>query len=311
MPTHYPQKMRGYALLIFTAVIWGSAFVFQKNATAHVDAFTFNFLRFGIGSLAILALFLLPKHLFMPERVPAAYQKRLKNPWLVGLVAGVFLFLAISLQQWGLAYTTAGKSGFFTSLYIIVVPLIGLFFRIRPEKEVWVGALLTLFGVYFLSDLRQAGLYLNKGDALTLISTLFWALQIFWLGVFAKYTNVLLVSFMQMAVTSLLSFLLMQTLPSWQTIEVIAFDLFYTGVLSAAIAFTLQIIGQRYVPSSNATLIMSTEAVFALLFGVLILHEHISGGELFGATAILCGVLLAQIPGALDKLGQLWRPNTR
>lgn len=300
--------LQGYLFLLLTALLWGTAFVFQKNATDYVDAFEFNFLRFSIAIPALLLLVFLPKSLFVPADEDNDLQRRtLKHSaWFVGGVAGFFMFLGISLQQWGLSYTTAGKSGFLTSLYIILVPLFALFIGQRCRLEVWIGALLTIIGIYFLGggagDL-QGGL--NRGDVVTLICALAWAAQVLWLGVFARYANVLHIAIIQMVVVSGLSALVMlvmkgmteQSLPSWETVWTIRYDILYTGVISAAVAFTLQILGQRYVPATNAALIMSSEAVFALLAGILFLGEEVTLFSLLGCLFILAGIILAQLQG--------------
>ncbi len=251
-----PKTLQGYIFLLLTALLWGTAFVFQKNATTYVNAFEFNFLRFTIAIPALLLLLFLPKSLFIPSEADSGLQRRsLKHSaWFVGSIAGVFMFLGISLQQWGLAYTTAGKSGFLTSLYIILVPIFALFIGQRCRLEVWVGALLTILGIYFLGgglgDLQDG---LNRGDVVTLICALAWAAQVLWLGIFARYANVLNIAIIQMIVVAGLSGVVMLVVNLvterefllWETVWRIRYDILYTGVISAAVAFTLQILGQR------------------------------------------------------------------
>lgn len=304
------KTFQGYALLLLTALLWGTAFIFQKNATDYVDAFSFNFLRFGIAIPALFLLFLLPKSLFSPDDADTPSQKKLRHsPWFIGGGAGFMMFLGISLQQWGLAFTTAGKSGFLTSLYIIVVPLLALFIGQRCRLEVWVGAILTIFGVYLLGhgDSGDAESQFNKGDIMTLFCTFAWAAQVLWLSAFARYANVLQIAIIQMLTVTLCSGAVMlllaitqgKALPTWETIWAIKNDILYTGVISAAVAFTLQILGQRHVPATNAALIMSTEAVFALLAGALFLGERVTTLALLGCLLILGGIILAQLQGKL------------
>lgn len=307
------QALKGYLLLLFTALLWGTAFVFQKNSTDYVDAFSFNFLRFSVAIPALFALRLLPKELFLPDVDDVPQQRRFRHSaWFIGLGGGVFMFLGISLQQWGLSYTTAGKSGFLTSLYIIVVPILALMIGQRCRLEVWVGAVITIVGVYLLGSGEVTGQdesQFNIGDVMTLICTLAWAAQVLWLGVFARYANVLNIATIQMAVVAGLSGFVMlflwltqdfpgdYPLPTWQTIWAIKNDILYTGVVSAAFAFTLQILGQRCLPATNAALVMSTEAVFALIAGVLFLGEIVTAGALFGCAFIMVGIVLAQLQG--------------
>lgn len=307
----HAKLYQGYALLLLTALLWGTAFVFQKNSTDHIDAFSFNFLRFGIAVPALLLLMFLPKKLFLPDVDDVPEQKRFRHSaWFIGGGAGFLMFLGISLQQWGLAYTTAGKSGFLTSLYIIVVPLLALFIGQRCKVEVWVGAVITILGVYLLGmgDSSNAESQFNIGDVMTLFCTFAWAAQVLWLGIFARYANVLHIAIIQMLTVALCSGTVMlamwllkgaehYALPTTEVIWVIRYDILYTGVISAAVAFTLQIFGQRYVPATNAALIMSTEAVFALLAGVLFLNEVVTVWALFGCLLILAGIILAQLQG--------------
>lgn len=307
------RLLRGYVLLLLTALLWGTAFVFQKNSTDYVDAFSFNFLRFSAALPALFLLRFLPKKLFLPDAADIPKQYRLRHTaWFIGLGGGVFMFLGISLQQWGLSYTTAGKSGFLTSLYIIVVPILALLIGQRCRLEVWVGAVITIVGVYLLGSGEVTGnaeSQFNIGDVMTLLCTLAWAAQVLWLGVFARYANVLNIAMIQMGVVAGLSALVMfflwltqdypgaYQLPTWDVIWIIKNDILYTGVISAAVAFTLQILGQRYVPATNAALIMSTEAVFALIAGVLFLGEIVTAGALFGCAFIMVGIVLAQLQG--------------
>lgn len=301
---------QGYALLLLTALLWGTAFIFQKNSTAHVDAFSFNFLRFGLAVPALLLLKFLPTRLFLPSAEDLPLQKRIRHSaWFIGFGAGFFMFLGISLQQWGLAYTTAGKSGFLTSLYIIVVPILALFIGQHCRLEVWLGAVLTLGGVYLLgmSEGADAESQFNIGDVVTLLCTFAWAAQVLWLGIFARYANVLNIAIIQMITVTLFSGLVMGVLwlvkgtayplPTLEIIWQIRYDILYTGVISAAVAFTLQIFGQRHVPATNAALIMSTEAVFALLAGIVFLGETLTVWAFGGCLLILSGIILAQLQG--------------
>lgn len=302
------QQMRGYILLLLTAFLWGTAFIFQKNATDYVDAFSFNFLRFTTAIPALLVLTLLPKKLFVPDEDDIPAQKHLRHSAVfIGGGAGILMFLGISLQQVGLEYTTAGKSGFLTSLYIIIVPILGLMVGQRCRLEVWVGALITIAGVYLLGkgEAGNSESQFNKGDIFTLICAFAWAAQVLWLGIFARYANVLQIAMIQMATVAILSGIAMLVVngqfPAAELIWKMRYDILYTGVISAAVAFTLQILGQRYVPPTNAALIMSTEAVFAMLAGVIFLDELVTAAALLGCALILIGLVLAQLQGKIFR----------
>ena len=311
-----PDTKKGYFLLLLTAALWGTAFIFQKNATVYVDAFVFNTFRFGIAVPALLLLKFLPKTIFLPDNKDIPEKKRFRHSaWFIGFGGGVFLFLGISLQQWGLSYTTAGKSGFLTSLYIIIIPIMAIFLGQRCRIEVWFATMLTILGMYLLGSGANDNIesQFNIGDAMTGVSAFAWAAQVLWLSVFARYANVLNIAIIQMLVSTILSvvvvlflFLTQQgggyELPSWSTIWVIKNNILYTGVIAAAAAFTLQILGQRYVPATNAALIMSTEAVFALISGILFLDEKITFIALIGCFFIMVGIILSQLQGKVFSL---------
>ncbi len=308
--------IKGFTLLLLTSALWGSAFVFQKNATQHLDAFSFNFLRFAIAIVTLLCLRLLPRHLFRPDEKDIPQQRRLRHSaWFIGVGSGVLMFLGITFQQLGLSYTTAGKSGFLTALYIVLVPILALFVGQRCQFEVWVGAILTFLGVFLLGSGGIAGdieSQFNTGDVLTLVCAVAWAAQVLWLGIFARYANVLNIAMVQVFVVSVLSAMTMgflwltqeggsYPLPTLADIWAIKVDLLYTGIISAGFAFTLQILGQRYVSATNAALLMSFEAIFALVTGVIFLDEKVTLLALLGCVCIFAGIILAQLQGKIFK----------
>lgn len=302
------QQVRGYLLLLITALLWGTAFMFQKNATEHLDAFSFNFLRFAAAIPALLLLLFLPKKLFLPSETDKPTRRLLRHsPAFIGIGAGLMMFLGINLQQVGLEYTTTGKSGFLTALYIVIVPILGLMVGQRCRLEVWIGAIMTVGGVYLLGqgEAGHAESQFNKGDVFTLICAVAWAAQVLWLGIFARYANVLHIALIQMVTVAALSGIAMLVVkgqfPSLSSIWETRYDILYTGVISAGVAFTLQILGQRYVPPTNAALIMSTEAVFALLAGVIFLAEPLTVLALLGCGLILTGLVLAQLQGKVFR----------
>jgi len=276
------STFKGYLLLFLTAFLWGMTFLFQKSATQHVDAINFVFWRFLVASIAMLSLVFLPKPWFLPNADNMVANVKLhQKPLVIGLASGCFMFVGMYLQQLGLSYTTTGKSGFFTSLYIIIVPFLARCFGQRFQSEAWLGVLLTFIGIYFLGNSEGHTLesQFNRGDVLTLISAFAWAGQVLLLSLLARYANVLHIAIVQMLTVTLLAFivsLLMsafghQAFAGLSVIWQIKYELLFAGIVSSAIAFTLQIIGQRYLPATNAALVMSTEAIFALLAGIVFL----------------------------------------
>ena len=305
------QLMKGYIMLVCTAFLWGGAFAFQKSASVLMDAFTFNFLRFACAVPALLLLCFLPRAFFSADgaREEESSEKSFYfSATFAGLGAGLFMFLGISLQQLGLVYTTAGKSGFLTAIYIIIVPMFAWFMGQRCRAELWVGAVLILGGVYLLSHIEtgNAESDFNRGDFLTLLCAICWAAQVFWIGLFARHVNVLHLAIIQVSVVAFLSGVVMLVFgkgwPEWSSVWAVRYDVLYTGVVSTALAFTLQILGQRHVPASNAALIMSTEAVFAMLAGIVFLNEVLTEGVFWGCGLILLGIVLAQLQGQLFRM---------
>ncbi len=273
-----------------TAFIWGVAFVAQRVSLDHLGAFTFNGLRFALGALSLVPLtFLLkPKHL---SAVEAGWRPSL----VPGLVAGVVLFVAASLQQVGLLWTTAGKAAFLTGFYILLVPVFGMFLKRHPTPGVWGGAALALVGLYFLSI--TAAFTMGFGDALQLLGAVFWAVHILVIDRFVPKLDPLKLSVVQFAVCSALSFgvaLPIETF-TWSGLQGGLVPLLYAGIGSVGIAYTLQVVGQRGVAPGPAALILSLETVFAAMGGGLLLGETLGPRELLGCALMLAGMVLAQV----------------
>ncbi len=293
--------IKGYLLLILTACIWGGTFVFQKRVTASVDPLTFNFVRFALSVPAIAMLFFLPRTLFQPKGKPVP-SRRIPREVFIGIGAGVFMFGGISLQQWGLTFTDTGKTGFLTSFYIVFVPILAfLIMRERVGLKVWLGCLFCIAGLFFLAGgfTILEHFSLNFGDMIILISAIFWALHVFFLGVFARSSNILTLILCQSITVALLSFTGMAiagtVLPSLSMLWDFKQELFVTAVLSSSIAFMLQIFGQRAVPLSQAAIIMSMESIFALLAGMWLLDERLDAFGFMGCLLIFIGTIIPQL----------------
>jgi len=288
------------ALLLTTAIIWGFAFVAQRVGMDYVGPFTFNGIRFAIGSLSLLPLVL------MSREQRTATNKILPNPGLKtilfgGAALGLALFSGASLQQIGLVYTTAGKAGFITGLYVIMVPVLGLFWKQQPKIGTWIGAILAAIGLYFLSVTEQ--FTIEMGDLLVLIGAIFWATHVLIVGWLSPRINPIKLAFSQYVACSILSLITASVveLITLSSIFEAAIPILYAGLLSVGIAYTLQVIAQRDAHPAHAAILLSLEAVFAAVGGWLILGEIISPRGLVGCGLMLAGMLLSQLWGLVYK----------
>lgn len=284
------EQIKGIIQLLLATLIWGCAFVAQSLGVDHLGPMSFQAIR---SLLAVLAL--LPVILLM-DRDPGAYipRWRAKGLWKTGILCGLALFVAQGLQQMGLQYTEPGKAGFITAMYIVLVPVLGLFLRRKCGLRVWVSVALAVAGLYLLSCVGVTEI--NIGDILILISAGAFAVQIVLIDVLAQTLDGLRLNCVQFVVVTVLSALaaaLTET-PTWQGVLDCALPLLYTGVLSSGAAFTLQILGQQHLPPEPASLIMSLESVFAVLAGWLLLHQTLRPVELLGCGLVFIGVILSQ-----------------
>jgi drug/metabolite transporter (DMT)-like permease len=280
-------------LLLLTAIIWGFAFVAQRAGMEHVGPFTFNGVRFLLGGSVLLPLlFFQGKAL---NRSGAATKNWSKDDVAGGLLAGLVMFMAVSWQQFGIVHTTAGKAGFITGLYVILVPIVGIFIRQKTSANVWAGAVVAFAGLYFLSVTEN--FTLAPGDSLVLVSALFFTFHILIIGKFSTRANIIRLSVLQFFVCAALSLVAAFATESiaLSGIYDAAIPILYGGVFSVGIAYTLQVAGQRHAHPSAASIILSLESLFAVIGGWLILNEHMSARNLFGCALMLTGMILAQI----------------
>lgn len=304
--------MRSTVLLILAAAIWGFAFVAQRAGMAHIGPFAFNAVRFMLGALSLTPLFVISRNktlLFSDD----SKSPRNSSIFFPGLSAGVVLFMGSSLQQIGIVYTTAGKAGFITGLYLIYVPILGFFWRKRSQLNAWLGAVIAVIGLYLLSVTEQ--FTIGKGDFLVFTSAFFWAVHVQLIGWLSLKCNVLKLAFSQYltcAVLSLIAALLWEEF-SFQSIIAARIPILYGGIASVGIAYTLQVFGQRHAHPTNAAIILSLEAVFAALEGWLVLSETMAPRGLIGCALMLAGMLLSQIkikPGWAGKMLKLKNRST-
>lgn len=287
-------------LLLLTATIWGFAFVAQRVGMDYVGPFTFNAVRFGLGSLSLLPLILLLRKR-QPDPRQSSNGAHKKTVLFGGILAGSALFAGASLQQAGLVYTTAGKAGFITGLYVVIVPLLGLFWHQHPRVGTWLGAILAAVGLYFLSITKEFSI--SVGDLLVLSGAFFWAGHVLLIGWLAPRTDSLKLASAQFAVCSLLSFLTALAIETisltsiWQA----AVPIFYGGLGSVGIAYTLQVIAQRDAHPAHAAIILSFEGVFAAIGGWLLLGEMLTLRGFFGCALMLAGILFSEMSGFFGK----------
>ncbi len=291
------EKNYKYSLLLaLAAIIWGLAFVAQSAGMEYVGPFTFNGIRCFIG-----ALVLLPTALFFDKKDGVLTSWKDKKLIKGGLICGVFLFLATSTQQIGIISTTAGKAGFITAFYIVMVPVFSLFVKKKPGKYVWVSVFLALVGLYFLCI--DGEFSLQTGDIWLFACAILFSLQILAVDRFAPDVDVIKLSLIQFLTSGILSIVpLIFEKPVMGDILNCWIPILYAGVLSSGVAYTLQMEGQKRVKPAVASLIMSLESVFSLIFGFIILHERLSLREVLGCAIMFMAVILAQLaPNASKK----------
>jgi drug/metabolite transporter (DMT)-like permease len=285
------------SLLLLASAIWGFAFVAQRVAMDHIGPFTFNAVRFALGSLPMLPLIALARSRAAASTEPGkvSVHPPLRMLLLSGLAAGALLYGGASLQQFGIVYTTAGKAGFITGLYVIMVPILGLFWKMRPGATVWVGAGLGIVGLFLLSVTER--FTLGLGDSLVLAGAFFWAGHVIFVGWLIKRIDVGTLAFLQFVTCAALSFLTALLVEDVRMDGIVAAagPILYGGFISVGIAYTLQLVGQRRTPPSHAAIILGLEAVFAALGGWAVLGETLSGRALLGCALMLAGVIVSQL----------------
>ncbi len=280
-------------LLLLTAFIWGTAFVAQRVGMEHVGPFVFNGIRFILGGACLLP-FIVAEN----RRRTEYHAPNRKQAFAGYILAGLMLFAGSSLQQVGIVYTTAGKAGFITGLYVVIVPLLGLVWGQKVRPGSWVGAVIAAGGLYFLSI--SNGFSIAYGDLLVLIGAFAWALHVQAVGLFSPRMSALRLAFGQYMVCGGLS-LLVALIAENNTLGGImaaTMAIVYGGVFSVGIAYTLQVFAQKDAPAAHAAIILSLETVFAALGGWIVLGETLSGRAVFGCVMMLSGMLLSQLDEA-------------
>ena len=298
------KRIKSDLLLFITAIIWGAAFVAQKSG-GEIGAFTFNGIRTFIGGLSLIPVIVLMNGFKKNRTKNEKETKEEKKAMLVGGIScGILLFIASTLQQYGISYTTAGKAGFITSLYTIMVPIIAIIIGKKVRPVIWICVIAGSIGLYLLCVPSGETLRLQTGDLLVFLCAVIFAVHILVVDYFSPKTNGVKMSCIQFLVAGGIGIVMMFIFehPNIKLITDNWFSILYAGIFSCGIAYTLQILGQKEADPADASLILSLESVFSVITGAIILHEYMNGKEIIGCMLILGAVLLSQLPVKIPVL---------
>lgn len=302
------MKLKNSLLLLLTATIWGVAFVAQSQGMDYMGPFTFNFARCIIGGLVLIPL------IFVTDKGKAAKAVREKeNPGLLaagGLCCGIVLFLASNFQQVGIQYTTVGKAGFITACYIVIVPVLGLFFKRKCSPMVWVAVLLSVAGLYRLCMTGGDG-GVNRGDLLILVCAFLFSIHILVIDHFSPRVDGVKMSCIQFFVSGIFSgiAMLIWEKPDFSQFVAAWAPVLYAGVMSCGVGYTLQIVGQKGINPAVASLILSLESCISAVAGWMILGQRMNGQQIQGCVIMFAAIILAQLP--VGSLRQAQRKKSK
>lgn len=301
------KALRADGMLLLTSIVWGFAFVAQRVGMEHVGPFAFNGIRFALGSLSLLPLIRIMgrrSRQTVQTGEPASdasgpgtsAQGRYRRRLLVGsLAAGAVLFVAASLQQIGIQYTTAGKAGFLTGLYVVLVPITGIAFRHKTGLPTWLGAVLAAAGMYVLSAPDNLG-RVNPGDVLVIVGAFFWTAHVLVIDHFSRRLEPVTLASAQFAWCALFSLVaaVVSEPLSFEAIRLAAAPILYGGLVSVGVGYTLQVVAQRDAPPAHASILMSLEGAFATIGGILLLAEPVELRSIVGSLLMLTGMIATQ-----------------
>jgi len=313
------SKFKGNAMLMLTALIWGTAFVAQKSGMELLGPFAFNGIRTVLGGIVLLPVIWIFSHgknddaqnALSPEEKAAAKKEENKNLIIGGICCGLALMIAGAIQQIGLIYTTAGKAAFITPLYVVIVPFLSLFLKKKIRPVIWGCVIIAIVGLYMLCMPSSGGFgHINKGDIITLGCAFFFAVHILVIDHFSPKVDGVKLSCIQFFVAGILTVLLMFPLdpmlgfdlPTMSDITGSWFTICYAGIMSCGIAYTLQVVGQKYTDPTSASMIMCLESVFGVLAGMILLGEMMSGREALGCVIMFAAIVIANIPTKEERL---------
>ncbi|UPU34784.1 DMT family transporter [Geomonas paludis] len=295
------KTIKSDLLLLLIAAIWGGGFVAQRKGLDFLGPFSYNGIRFALGSLSLLPLVYLNRRRQAPYHgsLPPANSRALLHG---GLMAGGALFMGASLQQVGIAYTTAGNAGFITGLYVVLVPLLGMFWGQRPGTGTWLGAVLAAAGLFFLSVTDR--FTIGIGDLLELIGAVFWAGHVLLIGWLSPRLDPFKLSALQFAVCSILSLITAFIFESMTLASVCAAwrPILYGGLISVGFAYTMQVVAQRDAHPAHTAVILSAEGVFAAIWGWFFLGEVLGARGLLGCVLMLAGILCSELCNLVIQL---------
>ena len=300
------KKMLGNALLTLTALIWGTAFVGQRVGMDHIEPITFGAARMALAAVAvgIVAVLVTRRERSNPasaysQKTPEERKAYDRNTVAGGICCGIFLCAASSFQQMGIVYTTAGKAGFITAMYMLLVPIINfLFFKKKNTWLVWLAVLVGVAGMALLCLKAGEGFTLTKGDTLVCVCAVLFAMHILCCDHFVQLGNPIAISAIQFATTSVISWVIafIAEEPTWAKIASAAIPILYCGLMSGGLGYTLQIVAQKFTDPTIASLLMSLESVFAVLAGALLLNERMTSRELIGCVVMFAAIVMVQVP---------------
>lgn len=288
------MQKKNISFLSTAALIWGVAFVAQQVGMNYVGPYTFSATRFILGGLVLIPVVMLMNRL---ESTEQKQEKSQRNTWMGGLLCGLILTVASNLQQIGLQYTTVGKAGFITALYIVIVPILGIFLKRKAGIKLWVSVLIALIGLYLLC--MKDSISLGLGDSLVFVCALMFSLHILTVDHFSPTADCVKMSCIQFFVAGILSsvcMFLFESLPTMDMLSGAAIPILYTGILSSGVAYTFQILGQKNMNPTIASLILSFEAVISVIAAWIILQQGMSIREMVGAAMMFIAIILAQLP---------------
>ena len=294
--------LKNSLILLLTATIWGVAFVAQSVGMDYVGGFTFNAVRSIIGSIVLLPIILFLDRQKTPAvRTEEEKKSGQKTLLMGGIACGICLCLASNFQQFGIKYTTVGKAGFITACYIVIVPILGLFLKKKCSPYIWGAVVMALIGLYLLCI--TDGFSIGKGDILVMICAVLFSLHILVIDYFSPKVDGVKMSCIQFLVCGILSGIpalifenpqISSILAAWQPI-------LYAGVMSCGVAYTLQIVGQKNMNPTVASLILSLESCISVLAGWIILGQSMSRKEILGCVIMFAAIILAQLPEKTDN----------
>ncbi len=286
-------------MLLLAALVWGVAFVAQSEGMNYVGTFTFNTCRFILGGAVLI-----PCIFFLHGRKDSVWQtlseEEKKQQTRMGIIGGIccgcILCLASCLQQFGIAQTTVGKAGFITTLYIIIVPFLGLFLKKKIGVNIWISAVIAAVGMYFLCITESFSI--EAGDRLILLCSVVFSVHILVIDHFSPKADGVVISCVQFFTAGVIAGvpMLLFEHPSVSAILAAAVPILYAGIMSCGVGYTLQVVAQNSVDPTVASLLLSLESVFSVLAGWIILGQKLSGRELFGCALVFAAVLLVQVP---------------